>query len=62
MSLIQEQWDTFFKTRLAASHKQVKTPGSDKNLLETLSPEQIKTLHKFCVDHAADSEQPQTCG
>jgi len=62
MSLIQDQWETFFNTRLAASHKEVKLPGSDKKLLEGLSPEQIKTIHKFCVDHAADSEQPQTCG
>jgi mono/diheme cytochrome c family protein len=62
MSLIQDQWDTFFKDKLAASHKEVKLPGSDKKLLEVLSPEQIKSIYKFCVDHAADSEQPATCG
>jgi cytochrome c5 len=62
MSLIQDQWQSFFKTRLEAAHKDVKAPGSDKKLLESLSPEEIKAIHKFCVDHAADSEQPQTCG
>ena len=24
-------------------------------------PEQLKAIEKFCVDHAADSEQPQSC-
>lgn len=62
MSMIQDQWSTFFKTRLATSHKEVKLPGSDKKLLEVLTPDQIKTIQMFCVDHAADSEQPQTCG
>ncbi len=62
MSMIQDQWSTFFKARLAASHKEVKMPGTDKKLLEVLTPDQIKTIQKFCVDHAADSEQPQTCG
>lgn len=62
MSLIQDQWDTFFKGKLAVSHKEITLPGSDKKLFEMLTPEQIKAIRKFCVDHAADSEQPQTCG
>jgi mono/diheme cytochrome c family protein len=62
MSLIGDQWDTFFNTKLAPSHKDVVVPNTGKKLFEILTPEEIKTIHKFCVDHAADSEQPQTCG
>jgi len=63
MSLISDQWDAFFKTKLVPSHKDAVLPNSgDKKLLDILSPEELKVLHKFCVDHAADSEQPLTCG
>ena len=61
-SLIQDQWETFFKNKLAGTHKDAAAPGQDgKKLLETLTPEQMKAIQKFCVEHAADSEQPQTC-
>jgi hypothetical protein len=36
-------------------------PQQNKKLLEMLTPLQIEKIQKFCVDHAADSEQPQTC-
>lgn len=63
MSLIGDQWVTFFDTKLIPSHKNVVSPKHDnKKILEVLTPEQIKAIRKFCVDHAADSEQPQTCG
>jgi cytochrome c peroxidase len=61
MTLIQDQWKRFFNTKFASTHKDVALPGQEKKLLETLTPEQIKILQKYCVDHAADSEQPQTC-
>lgn len=61
MSLIQDQWKAFFKNKLAAAHKDAKAPGGTGKLLEVLTPEQIQAIQKFCVDHAADSEQPQTC-
>jgi mono/diheme cytochrome c family protein len=61
-SLIQDQWENFFKDKLARTHKDTAAPGQDgKKLLDTLTPEQLKEIHKFCVEHAADSEQPQTC-
>ena len=61
MTLIQDQWRSFFKDKLIPTHKDLTLPGQDKKLLEALTPEQLKAIEKFCVDHAADSEQPQTC-
>ncbi len=62
MSMTQAQWHTFFSTKLVPSHKNVIHPTTGKNLLESLSPEQMKAIQSFAVDHAADSEQPATCG
>lgn len=62
MTLTQEQWRRFFSTRLVPSHKSVALPGAGKKLLESLTPAQIKAIQRFAVDHAADSEQPATCG
>jgi hypothetical protein len=61
MSLTQDQWKKFFENKLAPTHKDVVLKSENKKLLEFLSPEQISKIKKFCVDHAADSEQPQTC-
>ena len=61
MSLTQDQWKKFFKNKLAPAHKDTSLPGVNQKLLETLTPEQLKAIEKFAVDHAADSEQPQTC-
>lgn len=61
MSLTQDQWKAFFKNKFATKHKDAVLPGQDKKLLEMLTPQQIEKIQKFCVDHAADSEQPQTC-
>jgi mono/diheme cytochrome c family protein len=63
MTMIGDQWDTFFNNKLVPSHKTVLDPNhGNKPVLEELTPAQIKAIQKFCVDHAADSEQPQTCG
>lgn len=61
LSLIQSQWKTFFKTKFRAAHADAVVPGKNVRLLDALTPEQLKAVEKFCVDHAADSEQPQTC-
>lgn len=61
MSLTQDQWKAFFDKKLATTHKEVVLESAKKKLLEFLTPEQIGKIRKFCVDHAADSEQPQTC-
>jgi len=33
-----------------------------KSLTEVLNEDLLKKIREFCVDHAADSEQPMTCG
>ena len=62
MTLTQDQWRRFFTTKLATSHKSAVHPTGGKKLFDLLTPEQIKAIQRFCVDHAADSEQPATCG
>lgn len=61
MSLTQDQWKKFFDEKLATTHKDVLLKAENKKLLEFLTKEQVTKIKKFCVDHAADSEQPQTC-
>ncbi|MCP4572049.1 MAG: cytochrome c [bacterium] len=62
MSLIQEQWDEFFDV-IAETHGETTCPADDsKKLLDILDDNLLKKIRKFCVDHAADSEQPMTCG
>ncbi len=63
MSLIMEQWDDFFQDTFVETHKEVACPKDDtKMLTDILSKDILKKVQKFCVDHAADSEQPMTCG
>ena len=62
MTLTQDQWRRFFTGKLATSHKNAVIPSSGRKLLESLTPEQMKAIQRFAVDHAADSEQPATCG
>lgn len=61
MTLTQDQWRTFFKIKLIPSHKAVINPKTGGKLMD-LTPEQIKAIQRFAIDHAADSEQPATCG
>lgn len=49
----QAQWDRFFDT-----DKHVKNPDAVKEI----SPQEMKDIQQFLFDHAADSDQPQTCG
>lgn len=63
MSLIQEQWETFFKKKYEAKHQGLDHPGlAGKKVLEVVSPDLLVKIRKFAIDHAADSEQPMTCG
>jgi len=62
MTLTQDQWRTFFKTKLIPMHKNAVLPSGSGKLLELLTPEQLKAIQRFAIDHAADSEQPATCG
>ncbi|HKS74394.1 MAG TPA: cytochrome c [Terriglobales bacterium] len=61
MTLTQDQWRAFFKTKLMSTHRNVLHPKGGK-LLELLSPDELKAIQRFAIDHAADSEQPATCG
>ncbi len=61
MSLIQDQWTTFFEVRFEKTHEGLTLPGSDRPLLRSLDPGELKSLRKFAFDHAADSEQPMSC-
>jgi cytochrome c5 len=62
MTLTQDQWRNFFKMRLIPSHKSALHPKTGGKLLEELTPDQMKAIQRFAIDHAADSEQPATCG
>ena len=62
MTLTQDQWRKFFTTKLAPSHKTATHPKTGKKLLESLTPDELKAIQRFAIDHAADSEQPATCG
>ena len=62
MTLTQDQWRRFFNTKLVPGHKNAIHPQEGKKLFEVLSPAQIKSIQRFAIDHAADSEQPATCG
>ncbi|HQT94965.1 MAG TPA: hypothetical protein PK435_10055, partial [Thermoanaerobaculaceae bacterium] len=63
MTLIQEQWERFFKEKLVPSHKDlVDSTHGGKKVLEVITPEMLQKIKKFAIDHAADSEHPMTCG
>ena len=60
LTLIQDQWSQFYTTKFANSPTDAKLPDGTK-LMDALNDDLIKAIRKFCVDHAADSEHPQTC-
>jgi len=61
MTLTQDQWRSFFKAKLVPAHKNAVNPKTGEKF-KLLSPEEIKAIQRFVIDHAADSEQPATCG
>lgn len=63
MDLIMEQWDEFFQDSFVETHKDITCPQDDtQKLTDVFTKDILKKVQKFCVDHAADSEQPMTCG
>jgi len=63
MSLIQDQWDTFFAEDFVEAHEGLVDPNNDDALvIEVLTDEEYEALTEWTIDHAADSEQPMTCG
>ncbi len=63
MSLIQEQWEEFFDELWVETHEIVVCPKDDtKKVTDMWDADMLKAVREFCIDHAADSEQPMTCG
>jgi len=63
MTLIQEQWEEFFDDYWTETHEEVVCPKDDtKKVTDMWDADMLKAVREFCIDHAADSEQPMTCG
>ena len=63
MTYIMEQWEEFFDDLWVETHGEVSCPKDEtKKVTDMLDKDMLKKIRKFCVDHAADSEQPMTCG
>jgi hypothetical protein len=63
MTLIQEQWQRFFKEKYVPAHEKLTDPNhGNKAVKQLITPDRLKKIEKFAVDHAADSEHPMTCG
>lgn len=63
MTLIQEQWETFFSEKYVETHQAVidSTRGA-KPVTDLITPTMLEKIRKFAIDGAADSEHPMTCG
>lgn len=63
MSYIMEQWEEFFDDLWTETHGKIACPKDEtRKVTDGLDADMLKKIRKFCVDHAADSEQPMTCG
>ena len=63
MTLIQMQWERFFDRKYEKKHAELVHPEADgKKVLDVITPELLAKIKTFAIDHAADSEQPMTCG
>ncbi len=63
MTLIQDQWKRFFEEDYEATHGEALVPSHDnKPVTEVITEEDFEKIKKWTIDHAADSEQPMTCG
>jgi Cytochrome c len=62
LTLTQEQWERFFDKKFQPSHKNVVDEKHGGKVPDVITPEMLKKIRKFAVDHAADSESPATCG
>ncbi len=53
LSKTMSQWDRFFEKDKHSAKPEV---------LKNMSPQDALDIQQFLYDHAADSDQPQTCG
>ena len=62
LDLIMDQWDEVFDA-IEETHAEATLESTDnKPVTEFLGGKLLGKIRKFCVDHAADSEEPMTCG
>ena len=63
MTLIQAQWERFFDKKFERKHRKVADEKfGGKPVTEAISPEDLEKIRRFSIDHAADTDQPMTCG
>jgi hypothetical protein len=63
MSLIQDQWNEFFAKGYLATHEAlIDSTRGNLPVPQLITPPMLDKIKKFCVDGAADSEHPMTCG
>lgn len=63
MSLIQAQWERFFDRKFERAHRKViDDKFGGQPVTEAISPEDLEKIREFAIDHAADTDQPMTCG
>ena len=63
MTLIGDQWVRFFDKKWIETHSEVLDPNHDNQpIIDVISEDDLEAIKKFAIDHAADSEQPMTCG
>ena len=63
MTLIQAQWERFFDRKYERKHRKVTDEKyGGVPVTEAISPEILEKIRTFAIDHAADTDQPMTCG
>lgn len=63
MTLIQAQWERFFRKKYERKHRSVVDEQSGGvPVTEAISAEDLEKIKNFAIDHAADTDQPMTCG
>lgn len=63
MSLIQAQWERFFDRKYERTHRKVVDEAhGGVPVTQAISPEVLEKIKVFAIDHAADTDQPMTCG
>jgi hypothetical protein len=63
MTLIQAQWERFFDRKYERKHRKVTDDQfGGVPVTEAISPEVLEKIRTFAIDHAADTDQPMTCG
>ena len=63
MFLIQEQWQRFFDEDYVETHQGLTVaPDDTTKVLDAITPPVLDAIREFCIECAADSEHPMTCG